>query len=146
MLLHLVCERLRQRRRQSASELGSGAEADGERDHAVVGGRGGVIGKESPKRLRGRGIPRLTQGIRSLRNQGREIQCSEIMQPEFSGSDSHRGGQGRSESARQTTAFAPESAIQLTSGCCTAGCADQNRAESIDQTSATTETLAKCAQ
>src|ERR1017187_472532 len=63
ILLHLVCERLRQRRRQSASELGSGAEADGERDHAVVGGRGGVIGKERPKRLRDRGIPRLTQGI-----------------------------------------------------------------------------------
>ena len=29
-----------------------GGKADGERDHAVVGGRGGVIGKESPKRLR----------------------------------------------------------------------------------------------
>src|ERR1017187_4609850 len=76
-----------------------------------------------------------------LGNQG-----SEIMQPEFSGSDIHRGGEGRSESARQPTAFAPESAIERRTACCTAGCADQNRAESIDQTSATTETLAKCAQ
>src|SRR5271157_3357426 len=48
-LLHLVCERLRKRRRQRASELGSGAEADGECDRAVIGGRGGVMGRDGEK-------------------------------------------------------------------------------------------------
>lgn len=39
------------------------------------------------------------------------IQCNETMQPEPSGSDCQPGGQGRFESARQTAAFAPESAM-----------------------------------
>ena len=40
-LLHFVCERLRKRRRQRPSELGSGPEADGECDRAVVGAGSG---------------------------------------------------------------------------------------------------------